>query len=181
MTVAYNGQRNVFGASLFILSLLLLVIGLGVCLVGVVRLYARSPSSRAMTRIIVIGGAVACLAFVGVAMTPENAAMHVHIAFTFWGWRIVACLAVLLWAAAMRSSVLPRHVTVVSGIVAAMMVGYAALLTIGPTTATSIGLLVQVGAQKAATVVVVAFVLYLSIESERVRSSLGALKSRRAP
>src|SRR4029077_2977560 len=160
MTVAYNGEANRLGAALFILSLLLLVIGLGSCLVAVVRLYARTPKSRHLARIIVVGGVLACVMFVGVAMTPENAAMHAHVAFTLWAWRIVACVALLLWAAAIRSNVHPRRAAVTSGIVAAMTIGYVALLSLGPTTATSTGLVVQVTAQKAIAVVVVTFLLY---------------------
>jgi hypothetical protein len=127
-----------------------------------------------VTRIIVIGGAIASLAFVGVAMTLENAAMNVHIAFTLWAWRIVACVALLLWAAAMRSNVIPRLVAVISGIVAVLTIAYVTLLTFGPTTATAGGLAIQVGAQKGIAVVVVTFLLYLSLEAERVTLPLGA-------
>src|SRR5205823_3965085 len=34
-------------------------------------------------------GLLACAAFVGVALTPENAVMDLHVAFTLWAWRIV--------------------------------------------------------------------------------------------
>lgn len=43
MTVAYNGQSNGLGAALFVLSLLLLVVGLGGTAVSIVRHLASNP------------------------------------------------------------------------------------------------------------------------------------------
>ena len=51
MTVAYDGHPNRLGAFLFVASLNILVVGLGGCLVGVVRLYSRSPGARRLARV----------------------------------------------------------------------------------------------------------------------------------
>src|SRR3954468_20007814 len=50
MTVAYNGQSNRLGASLFVGSLLLLLIGLGTCLLTIVRLSSAARASRPWAR-----------------------------------------------------------------------------------------------------------------------------------
>jgi hypothetical protein len=46
MTVAHGGQANRLGALLFVASLIVLVLGLGACLVGFVRLYSATRARR---------------------------------------------------------------------------------------------------------------------------------------
>jgi hypothetical membrane protein len=172
MTVAYDGRRNVVGAALFVLSLLLLVVGLGGCLLAFVRLYARSPRARRWARAAGVVGMLAAAAFVGVAVTPENAVMDVHVAFTVWAWRIVPFAALLLCVASAVSDVFPPRVAVAWGSLAALIAAYVALGAWGPSLATDGGLRVQVVAQKTITAVVIAFLLYLSVEAERATLSM---------
>src|SRR5438045_8307484 len=72
MTVAHDGQPNALGASLFILSLCIVVVGVGGCLVGLVRLYAGSPRSRTFALAAGVIGLLVCASFIGVAVTPED-------------------------------------------------------------------------------------------------------------
>jgi hypothetical protein len=65
MTVAYDGRKNLLGASLFVLSLSLLVIGVGATLFAVVRLYARAPATRLQSRITFVAGRSPALALSG--------------------------------------------------------------------------------------------------------------------
>src|SRR5215210_7432690 len=96
MTVAYNGETNRLGASLFAASLLLLIVGLGGLLVVIVRQYGVDPASRRWARAAVACGFLACAAFTGVALTPEDRVMSLHIAFTMWAFRIAPVGAVLM-------------------------------------------------------------------------------------
>ena len=168
MSVAFNNERNFLGAALFVFALLLLVVSLGSCLMEVVRILTAIPGSRLLARVVSIVGPLACLAFVGVAMTPENAVMEVHITLTVWAWRIVTGVIVLLWAASVRGKVFPPRMVATFAVVAAMTVAYVFLLAWGPTTARLPGREVQVIAQKSIAVVVVTFLIYLSIEKERL-------------
>jgi hypothetical membrane protein len=169
MTVAYNGQPNRLGAALFVASLLLLVAGLGSCLATIIRGYAAASASRVWVQLTGFCGLLACVAFAGVAVTPENRVMPAHIEFTMWAWRIVAVVAWLMAGAAVRSAVAPRTVQSIWVVVAALLTGYVALLAWGPNVGSQGGLAVQVIAQKAATLVVIVAVLYIARETDRAK------------
>ena len=84
MTAAWNGQPNRLGAALFVSSLLILIIGLGSALAKVIRRYASFPPARRWARFAGGFGLLASVAFAGVAMTPENRVMNLHVSFTIW-------------------------------------------------------------------------------------------------
>lgn len=167
MTVAYNGQPNRVGASLFVGSLLLLVVGFGACLAAIVRLFGAEPASRRWARAVGVCGLLACAAFAGVAVTPENRVMAIHVGFTVWAWRIMPVVAALIAVAAAQSRVLRRRVAVVWTLAAVLLTGYAALLAWGPSVQSVAGLTVQVIAQKAAACLLLSAVLYLAGEADR--------------
>ncbi|HUP88455.1 MAG TPA: hypothetical protein VM100_03860, partial [Longimicrobiales bacterium] len=67
MTASYSHAPNRFGAALFITSLLLLVIGAGICISTVVSSLSRNPGARSWIRIATVGMLIACVSFIGVA------------------------------------------------------------------------------------------------------------------
>jgi hypothetical protein len=75
MTVAYDGESNRLGAALFVASLLTMVIGLGWSLAAIVHLLAHESASRRWASLGALVGLLACAAFAGVAVTPENRVM----------------------------------------------------------------------------------------------------------
>jgi hypothetical membrane protein len=162
MTVAYNGQPNRMGAAFFVGSLFVLVVGLGSCLLAIVRLQWSDVASRRWARAATACALLACAGFVGVAFTPENRVMALHVSFTFWAWRFVSLGAGLMAVAAFRSVVFPRRVALIWTVVTILLASYVALITWGPRVATPSGLLVQVVAQKAATVILVLAIVYLA-------------------
>src|SRR5215218_8453232 len=168
MTVAYDGQPNRLGASLFIASLVLLVLGAGSCMTTVIRRAAAAPGARAYARVAGACLLLACAAFTGVAMTPENRVMALHESFTFWAWRMVAAVAVLMALATARSAVFGRRAAVAWALLALGLVGYATILEWGPSVDWPDGLLVQVIAQKAATSIVILGLVYVAREVDRV-------------
>jgi hypothetical membrane protein len=178
MTVAYDGQRNFAGATLFVLSLLLLVVGLGGCVFGFVHLYATSLRSKPWARTAAVFAALACVAFAGVAVTPENAVMNLHVMLTLWAWRLVPGVALLLCVASALSDALPPRVAFAWGALAAVLATYVAVLTWGPSTATAAGLREQVIAQKIIAASVVAFLIYLSCEADRITAPRPGLAQR---
>ena len=88
MTIAYNHEPNRLGAALFVASLLLLVVGLGTVVGVIARFLAVDADSRRWAVLAIIALLAVCVAFAGVAVTPENQLMSLHVSFTKWAWRI---------------------------------------------------------------------------------------------
>jgi hypothetical membrane protein len=170
MTVTYGGASNKLGAALFVTSLLLLVVGLGSSLATIVHLLARERASRRWASLAALFGLGACVAFAGVAVTPENHVMAIHVAFTFWAWRVVTIVAVLMAVASFRSTRFRRRATIAWSVVAALLGVYTGLLDWGPDVGTPDGLTTHVIAQKLATCVVVLGLLYVAREGDRAAS-----------
>lgn len=168
MTVAYNHQPNRLGAGFFVLSLLLLVVGMGHAAVVVSLRLAVHPAARRWARSAAVSGLVACVAFAGVAVTPEDRVMAVHSAFTLWAWRMTPVIAGLLAVASFHSPGVRQRVAVAWLVVAGLLAGYATLLSWGPSVTTATGLVVQVVAQKIASVVVIGALLFASREIDRI-------------
>ena len=168
MTVAYSGQRNRVGAILFILSLSVVVTGLGACLIGLVGLYSEAPRPRRFARAAAGVGLLVCGAFIGVALTPEDRMMGVHVSLTLLAFRAFPVASLLLVFASLASSTFPRRMAIAWALLTVMLVAYVAGLSWGPALSTSAGLTFQVAAQKIVVIVAVSTFVYLSIEADRV-------------
>ena len=155
MTVAHGGQPNPLGARLFVLALCTVVAGLGGALVGFMRLYADRAASRVAARLAAGAGLVAGAAFVGVALTPENSLLSLHVAFTMLGFHVLPLVVLFLALASFHSDALPQRVTVAWFGLAALLVLYVLMLRRGPALYTPGGLVAQVLAQKLVAVATV--------------------------
>ena len=167
MTIAYNGQTNRFGASLFAASLLVLIAGVGTILVGLVRHYSRRPRSRSFARCAGAVGALACAAFVVVAFTPENRVMALHVQATLLAWRLVPLASAFLTLAALSADGVARRSTIVLAGLTAVLAAYTAVLQWGPSTSAMRGLRTDVIAQKIVALVLVCALVFLSLDAER--------------
>jgi hypothetical protein len=167
MTVAYNHEPNRLGAAFFVASLLLLVVGLGSVVGVIARFLAVDAGSRRWARLAAVSLLTVCVAFMGVAVTPENRLMALHVGFTQWAWRIVPAVALFLGFASRHNSRLRRRATAAWFSAAVLLGAYATLLSWGPSVATPDGLVVQVIAQKTATLIIVASLLIAVREVER--------------
>jgi hypothetical membrane protein len=175
MTVAYNHEPNRLGARLFVASLLLLVVGLGSVVGAIARFLAADEGSRRWARLAAAALLAVCIAFAGVAVTPENRMMPLHVSFTTWAWRMVPAVALFLGFASRHNARLRRRAALAWFGTALLLGAYATLLSWGPSVAQADGLLVQVIAQKAATVVVVAALLFAVGEIDRAKREQRAL------
>ncbi len=173
----YNHEPNLLGAAFFVISLLLLVVGLGGIAGVIARFLAVDAASRRWARLASIALLAACVAFAGVAVTPENRMMDLHVKFTQWAWRFVPAVALFLGFASRHNAPLRPRAAVAWFGTALLLGSYAMLLSWGPSVARPNGLLVQVIAQKAATVVVVASLLIAVNEIERAKREQSALAS----
>lgn len=168
MTVAYGGQRNLLGAVLFTASLTIIVIGLGVSLIGFVRLYSTARAARHLARAAAAVGFIVCAAFIGVALTPENWALDLHVSFTLFAFRIFPFMPLLLAFASLFSIGVPRRVVAGWAALTAVLAGYVVLIGWGPPIDTPLGLSVQVSAQKLVVLSSMMIFVYLSIEADRI-------------
>jgi hypothetical membrane protein len=166
MTVAHDGQPNTLGSTLFISSLCLLVVGGGGCLVGFVRLYSESPRSRTFARIAGVIGLVVCASFIGVAVTPENRMLGLHVKFTLFAFRVFPAVTLFLVFATIASDLFPRRVAFVWGLLTVVLAAYVVVLTWGPGLTTPEGLVTQVTAQKIIAIMSMSTFVYLSFEAE---------------
>ena len=161
MTVSYSHESNRLGALLFVLSLLAMVIGVGGALIVIVRRIETSRRARAWSRAAIVVAVIASLALVGVAATPENSAMALHVQFTLFAFRVLPVAAFLVSVAALRSEHTTRPALVVWTALTALLLIYAGVQTWGPRTATMDGLRVQVIAQKCIAIIVASALLWL--------------------
>ena len=86
-TVAFNGQRNVVGAVLFGLSVLIMVLVLVGSIVVAVRLLSATPGARLLARLAAVASVLVCAGFLGVALTPADRAWQLHIGFSKLAFR----------------------------------------------------------------------------------------------
>jgi hypothetical membrane protein len=167
MTVAYDGRTNTIGATLFVASLTLLVVGLGGALFGFVRLYA-SPRARRLVRGAQIVGGVVALSFLGVAATPENRVLDLHVQLTFFAFRVFPIVPLLLAVASVRDERISRRLATGWIAMTVVLAAYAAMLGWGPSVTTFAGLTTQVVAQKLVTILVISILFVQSIEGDRL-------------
>jgi len=166
-SVTFSGQQNTIGAALFVVSLVVLVVGMGGILAGLARVYSRSPRAVPLIRLGVVSGAFVCACFIGVAATPENRFRSTHVLFTKLAFRVFPVVPLFLGFAASRGERSSR-VRVAWIAMIALLTAYVVVLDFGPRVSTPIGLVVQVTAQKIVAVGAVLLLVYQSVLAERV-------------
>jgi hypothetical membrane protein len=167
MTVAYNGRGNLLGAVCFVTGLLFLLGGVVVVLAELLAICSTPARARRLARVAAVFALCACLAFVGVAFTPENRVMAAHVNFTFLGFRIAPVAMALLALAARAGHSVPRSITQLLALLASVFAAYAAILEWGPDPVSTNGLHFQVLAQKAVAGIAVGSFLWLSLALDR--------------
>ena len=166
MTVAYDGRSNRLGALLFVSSLGILIVGLGSALLAIVKLHSRHPASRRLARAAAVVGVLVCASFVGVAATPENRVMALHVQFTLFAFRAFPAGALFFALASFADPAFPRRVTVAWLVLTLVLAAYVVMLGWGPNVMTTHGLGIQVAAQKIVTVCGVLLLAYQVYEAD---------------
>jgi hypothetical membrane protein len=167
MTVSYSQEPNLLGAVLFTTALLTLLAGVFPLLFHIARLCSRPPGARGLARAASVVVLCSCLLFAGVAFTPENRLMALHVDFTRFAFRVAPLATLLLTVAVVRLPDRPRRVVNVLGLFSVALVAYVGILDWGPDVLTPSGLVVQVAAQKCIAAIAVVAFLALSVELER--------------
>ena len=167
MTVTYSGRTNSLGSLMFTIAMTIVVFGLAGVLVGFARLYSETRAARRLSRAAVFAGLIVCVSLLGVALTPENRQLELHIRFTVTAFRIFPAVPLLLGLASRYSNALPRRVSIAWMTLTAVLAAYVVLVGWGPTTATADGLITQITAQKIVAMSIVVIFFYSSVEAER--------------
>ena len=166
-TVAHNGQPNGTGTALFIASLTILVIGMGGCLAGMIRLYSRNPATRPWALAAGAAAVVVCASFIGVAVTPEDRALSLHVQLTKLAFRAFPLVTLLMALASHADRESPTRVTIAWAVLTVILATYVAILDWGPSTRTPMGLVVQVVAQKIVTLSAVLLIVFQTYAADR--------------
>ena len=173
-TVAFNGQRNVVGAVLFGLSVLIMVLVLAGSIVVAVRLLSATPRARLFARLAAVASVLVCAGFLGVALTPADRAWHLHIAFSMLAFRSFPLTTALLAIATARDARFRPRATVGWVTLTIVLAGLIAMANLGPTADTEHGLVTQVITQKIMAVTVLV-VVWIECREAKVVSSRESL------
>ncbi|HET8832049.1 MAG TPA: hypothetical protein VFN86_08245, partial [Casimicrobiaceae bacterium] len=160
----------------FATSLILLVLILSAALIGFAWLYQGSDAARMYTRLAIVCGVITGALFVGVALTPENAAMDLHVTLTNWAFRLFPTVTVFLGLAAYRAS-RDRWIPLTWFALTTVLAAFVAFLTWGPPFSTPRGLVANVVAQKAVVVCVFSAVAFLCARTALTASLVSSVQS----
>ena len=166
MTASYAGQRNYLGAALFVASVAILLIGIGSVIAGALRHYASYPAARPIVRAASGLGLLIVLLSIGVAVTPENLVMDLHVLFTRLAWRAAPVFTLLMAVATFRIGPSARNSWRGWTATTVVLVGYVITMELAPI-GTAAGFTVQVVAQKVATLAAVVAALYQAWQLDR--------------
>lgn len=183
-TVALNYQRNLAGAILFGLAVVLGVFTLGACVAATVRVLSAATVARSFARLAAAAAVLVCVGFLGVAVTPEDRLMGLHMAFGMVAFRSFPLVTTLLAVATMRDDRFRARATAGWVVLSLVLAGFLAVGHLGPSVRTEQGLTVQVLTQKLMALAVIV-VLWLeshetalaSTRAVTVRHATGAMSA----
>jgi cytochrome bd-type quinol oxidase subunit 2 len=164
-TVAFNYQRNLVGAALFGLAMVIGVFTLGACIVASVRVLSTAARARPFARLAAAAAVLVCVGYLGVAVSPQDRWMGLHQAFALTAVHTFPVLTALLAGATMRDDRFRRRATAGWVVLSLVLAGYLVVGHFGPGVRAEHGLQVQVLAQK---VMALAAILVLWLESHEI-------------
>jgi len=169
-TVAFNYQRNVTGAGLFVASVGIGVLVLGSLIVATVRLLSAAPRARSFARLAAVAGVLACVGFLGAAIAPVDRAWRLHTLAGMVGFRSFPIVTALLSIASARDARFRTRAAVGWAALTIVLVGLIVASLLGPSTDTERGLATQVIMQK---IMVASMVVVLWFESREAEIVIG--------
>ena len=170
-TVAGHSQRNVAGAALFGVSVLIGVLVLAGLIVATVRLLSGAPRARPFARFAAVAGVLACAGFLGAAIAPVDRAWRLHTLSGMVAFRSFAALTGLLAVATARDGRFRTRATVGWAALTIVVVGLIVTSLLGPSTDTERGLVTQVILQK---IMVASIVIILWLETREAEMVSGS-------
>jgi len=171
-TVSFGGQPNGASAVLAVASAATVVVAILLATIGFVRLYSATRAARTLARAAGVGGAIACLAVAGVALSPGNRSLALHVLFGQTASGAVGLSALFLALASLRDGRFTRGVPA-AWLALAIVVGALFLVRWGgPGITTDEGLVFHVVKQKVVAVVILLIFIYQTRQAERAARTL---------
>jgi hypothetical membrane protein len=170
-TVAFNYQRNVTGAALFGVSVVVGVLVLGSSIAATVRLLSAAPRARSFARLAAVAGVLACVGFLGAAIAPVDRAWRLHTLAGMMGFRSFPVVAALLSIATARDARFRARAAVGWAALTIVVIGLIVASLLGPNPDTERGLATQVIMQK---IMVASIVVVLWFESREAEIAIGS-------
>ncbi|MBI3791391.1 MAG: hypothetical protein HY275_11010 [Gemmatimonadetes bacterium] len=167
MLTGHDGRANTVSMVLFFCALTLVGASQVLFFLAFPRLFAAEARARTWSRVGSAFGIVAGLCFIGVACTPADILLDLHIAFVKFAFRAFPIAAFCYAVAIFRSADYPRAYAWVFVAFGCALVGYVLLLEFGPTITTDEGLAIQVGGQKVIAFGSIASVLVQAVGARR--------------
>lgn len=162
MTAAHNGLPNPVGRMLFTVATTVAGTGLVLFFAAFPEFFTRTPTSRRLAIAGTAFGIVAGVCFVGIAFTPADRLLDIHIQFVLWAFRTFPLAAFLFAAAIVVTGDYPRRYAAAFLGFGVLLVSYILLLEFGPSIRTPAGLLIQATGQK---VIVYASIIVVMIQA----------------
>ena len=176
MLVAWGGGANHAGATVFISSELLLILGLVLFFTALVRVYSPGTPRRLAVAAAIVGLAC-CVAFVGAALLPADLFLAAHITAAIIAFRASMIAFILFTIATIKDRRFGQIATVAWTVLTLVMIAYVGVIEWGPRPRTTFGLTFQVTAQKIVVTVLLAVLALQSREAERIALMESAPKS----
>jgi ferredoxin len=168
LTLTYYGRLNTVSAVLFTFSLTVLGIGIAAFFVAVQHVFGGARAGRGLLRAGSVFGIAAGLSFIGVAATPANKLLGMHVAFLCIAFPAILIASSLHAAAILRGDRHLRSFGEMHAAAAVFMAGYLALVAFGPRLNSTYGVKFQATAQKAAVYPAMGFLIYQSLAAIRL-------------
>jgi hypothetical protein len=163
MTVTHYGKSNAVSAVIFTFSLTVFGIGIAAFFAATQYIVGAARSGRAAARAGAVFGIAAGLAFIGVAATPANRLLGMHMAFLCIAFPAVMVAVALHSAALFLAGPHLRKFGETHVAAGVLVAGYLALAAFGPGIKTAYGVRFQATAQKAVMYPAIAFIVYQSV------------------
>ena len=148
-TVAINGQSSRTGAIIFGGAVIIAVVVLAGLFVGTVRVLSSEPRARLFARLAAIAGALTCIGFIGVALTPIDRAYGLHRLTGVVAFRSFPLAAAFLAVGTSRDQRFRKRATAGWIVLMLVLAVFIAIVNLGPSPDTTRGLVIQVLTQKA--------------------------------
>jgi NAD-dependent dihydropyrimidine dehydrogenase PreA subunit len=168
ITLTYTGKSNAVSAVIFTFSLTVFGIGIAAFFAATQYIVGTARSGRAAARAGAVFGIAAGLAFIGVAATPANRLLGMHVAFLCIAFPAVMIAAALHSVALFLAGPHLRRFGETHAAAAVFLAGYLVLAAFGPGLKTPYGVRFQASAQKAAAYPIIAFAIYQSVAAMRL-------------
>lgn len=166
-TVAYSGKSNTASAALFFIALFMAGSGLVLFFLAFPRFFTHAWYLRLLSLAGSLLGVLAGACFIVVVFTPSNLSRGFHLLFVTWAFRLFPLAVFIYMLALFLTPRYPRRYAWLFVFFWLLLTGYYWLITVGPSTDTFQGFLIQVIGQK--------IIVYASIVSLGLQA-LGAQK-----